>query len=484
MLVQLLGFAPDADPSVMGVITNAAGILPSLKGIKGAPSPVASGMATLAATCVGAALLTKLDSTTRLFAGAPQKIYEAGASTWSDVSRAATYTTAVSGVWRFAQQANVSFASNGADTIQASVSTGAFSCIAGAPIASIVETVGKFVFAINTSTNAHGVQWSALGDYTSWAASVATQAGSDNLTATAGGNTAGRKFGNTIVIYKKNSMFLGVYAGPPTVWEINVNQIPGDVGALSQEVVVNIGTPDNPKHIFMGESDFYVYDGSRPIPIGTNRVKQEVFGALIQSKSGACKALHDKKNSLVYFYYPTSETNQPNSCRVYNYRTDKWGVDDRQIEATVDYVAAAVSYDGLGALYATYDVFPNQSYDTAFLGATQTQPALFTTSHVLKTLTGPAGATSLTTGDIGDDAKMTLATRVWPRFIQAPTTAMLTNYYKLASGDALTADNSVTLSSGRFDFLREARWHRLQFDFTGDWEMSGFAPEWEIGGDE
>src|SRR5947208_1840566 len=105
MIVELLGYSPDSNPTIPGVITSASGIVPSLKGMKAAPSPASSGMATLAATCVGAALLTKLDGTTRLFAGAPQKIYEAGISTWSDVSRAATYTTSTTGVWRFAQQA-------------------------------------------------------------------------------------------------------------------------------------------------------------------------------------------------------------------------------------------------------------------------------------------------------------------------------------------------------------------------------------------
>ena len=79
---------------------------------------------------------------------------------------------------------------------------------------------------------------------------------------------------------------------------------------------------------------------------------------------------------------------------------------------------------------------------------------------------------------------MTTATRVIPRFVQAPATATLTNYYKMASGDSLTSDQTISISSGRFDFIREARWHRLQFNFTGDWEMSGFSPKWEVGGDE
>ena len=481
--LQLLGFAPDADPTVLGVLTDCTGVVPSLRGLKGAPSPADTPLATLAATCQGGAVCTKLDGTTRMFAGTGIKLYEAASSTWSDVSRAASYTASTTARWRFAQQENVSLAANGADTIQASVSTGAFSCIAGAPVAKIVETVGKFVFGLNTSTNVHGVQWSALGDYSSWAASIATQAGSDTLEGTPGEITAGRRFGSAIVVYKKSAMYLGVNVGPPNIWQFD--PIPGDAGAMSQEVVVNIGTPENPKHVFMGAEDFYVYDGSRPIPIGTNRVKEQVYGQLLQTRFYACAALHDRKNSRVYFYYPVVDSVNPSNCVVYNYRTDKWGVDDGPIEAAMDYVASPVTYDSLGGLYATYDDFPNLSYDSAFVGSTQTFPAIFNTSHVLKTLTGPAGATSLTTGDYGDDEKSITLTKIRPRFIQAPTTARLTNYFKNNSGDALTPDTTTDLSSDKaFDVIRDARWHRLQMNFTGDWELSGFSPRWEKSGSE
>jgi hypothetical protein len=480
VIVKLLGYAPDADPSIVGILTGASGVVPTVRGLKGAPSPASAGMATLAGTCQGAALLTKIDGTYRLIAGTGAKLYEAGSSTWSDVSRASTYTAGSTARWRFAQQGNVSFAANSADTIQASVSSGAFSCVAGAPVAAILETVGKFVFALNTSADARKIQWSALNDYTSWSASVSTQAGNDTLTQTPGGITAGRAFGNTIVVYKKNSMYLGVNVGPPNIWEFNL--IPGSAGALSQEVVLNIGTPENPKHLIMGEDDFYIYDGSKPIPIGENRIKQEVFGTLLQSRYYACTALHDKKNSLVYFYWPSRDSQLPDKCRVYNYKVNQWGVDDRQIEATTDFVAAALTYDGLGALYATYDSFPSLTYDLAFLGATQLSPAIFDTAHTLNKLTAAAGSTSLTTGDYGDPSQFTTLQRVVPQFIQSPTTARMTNYYKTRTGNALATGALTDLSNGAFDALQDARWHRIQLDMTGDWEMSGFTPEWVEGG--
>lgn len=480
MIAALLGYAPDADPHIAGVITDASGIVPTLKGMAGAPSPSSVNMATLAATCVGAALLTKLDDTTRLLAGTTTKIYEAGVSTWSDVSRAATYTTGTTGVWRFAQQGNVSLAANGADTVQASVSTGAFSCISGGPVAAIVETVGKFVFAANTSTSAQGVRWSAINDYTNWTASIASQSGSDTLTTTSGPITAARRFGNLIVIYKKSSMYLGTYVGPPNIWQFDL--IPGTAGAMSQEAVVNIGTPENPKHIFMGEDDFYIYDGSKPVRIGSNRVSKTVYASLRQNRYYACKALHDKKNRRVYFYYPVQDSAQPSNCVVYNYATDRWGIDNRSIEATVDYVSGSITYDGLGALYATYDDFPNLAYDIAFVGNTQSTPAIFNTSHVIQTLNGPAGSAYIISGDYGDDLQFSTLRRVRPRFITAPVTATMTNFYRNSPGDSLTTDTLVSLSNGGFDVMRDARWHRLQMNFSGDWEMNAIAPDFVISG--
>ena len=479
-LVPLLGYAPDADQNIAGVLTNCAGVVPSLKGFKGAPSPASTQQSVLASTCMGAATLTKLDGTSRFFAGAATKLYEASSNAWTDVSRSVAYSTPATGRWRFAQQGNVSFAVNGADTVQASVSSGAFSCIGGAPIASIVETVGKFVFAVNTSSNSSGIQWAALGDYTSWATSISTQAGSDSVTTTPGGITAARKFGNAIVIYKGRSMYLGVYVGPPNIWQFEL--IPGNAGALSQEVVLNIGTPDNPKHIFMGYDDFFVYDGSRPVPIGTNRVKETVLGQLLQSRYYVSQGLHDRQNNRVYFYYTTTDSNLPNKCVVYNYRTDRWGVDDRQIEIATDWASPGVTWDNLGTLYSTWDSLPNATWDQAFLNSAQTQPAVFDVNHSLKTLTGAAGNTSITTGDLGDDGQGFTLNRLRPRFLTAPTTATLTNYYKMNSGDSLTTDAMNSLSNGKFDVLRDARWHRFQIAMTGDWEATGLVPEGEVSG--
>lgn len=480
IVVRMLGYSPDADPTVVGVLTNCSGVVPSLKGMKGAPSPANTPLASLAATCQGAAVMTKLDYSNRLIAGTPTKLYEAGVSTWADVSRSVAYTTGATARWRFAQQGNVSMAVNGTDTIQASVSTGAFSCIQGAPIAAIIETIGSFVFALNTGANPHGWQCSALGNYLSWTTASDTQATSGTLTATPGSITAGKKFGSAIIAYKRSSMYFGAYVGAPVVWQFE--QIPGQAGALSNEVVVNIGTEENPRHLFMGENDFYLFDGSKPYSVGTNRVKETVFGNLLASRYYACTALHDFINSRVYFYYPVADSVFPDHCVVYNYRTDQWGVDDRQIECPVEYVTPGITYGTLGGSYATYGDLPQLPYGGAFLSSAQRQPAIFGTDHKIRTLTGPATSSSLTTGDLGDPSVFQTLMRIRPIFLTAPSSLSVTNFHKNNEGDSLTQDAITAMMSGKVDVVRDARWHRLKLDFVGDWEMSSFAAEYAESG--
>lgn len=484
MNLPIVGFAPDADPTIPGVLTNCSAAVPSLKGMKGAPSPASSGLPALAATCTGAATLAKLDESTRLFAGTSTKLYEGAVSSWSDVSKSTSYGSSSVARWRFAQFGDVSLATNINDTLQFS-STGAFADVSGAPNAAIVETVGQFVFLFYTSDATFGVSpnrwWCAgIGNYTSWTPAISTQAATGLLTSAPGQITAGRRFGDAIVVYKRRAMYLGVYVGAPIIWQFT--QIPGEVGAMSHEAVVNIGTPENPKHIFMGADDFYIYDGAKPTPIGTNRVKSEVFGAILQNRSYLCTATHDKINNRVYFYYPAADSNMPDKCVVYNYRADRWGQDDRQIQQAVQFNTPGVTYDNLGNYYNTYDDLPTNIYDLAFLSSALEVPAVFDTANVLKTLTGTTTNSSITTGDYGNDEQVVTVTRLRPRFITAPTSATLVNYYRMTLGDALTTDTSTALLNGRFDFLRDARWHRARIDMVGDWELAVMDASGEASG--
>jgi hypothetical protein len=487
--VALIGYGPDLDPRTPGVLTNCSAFIPSLKGMEGAPTPQNTPLPALAAACVGAGICRKLDNTTRLFAGTTAALYESGATSWTDRSKGGGYSLATENRWRFAQRADVSFAAAKSEILQSSSAAAFANNAANAPKAAVVEIANGFIFLFDVNDQGaiydsadrpHG--WWAAKTSGTWTPSVANEAYTGELTSTPGKIRAGRRFGKGIVAYKDQSMYIGVYGGTQG-WTFDL--IPGQSGAPSQEAVVDVGTADNPMHIFMGYEDFYAYDGSRPVSIG-NPLSKTVFAELNRQYSYACLALHDRVKKRIYFYYPVASSSIPDKCVVYNYKTNQWGRDDRSVEAVVDYIAAGLTYTDLGASYGQYDALPSSmSYDFAFLAAGTQLPAIFNTSHVMQTLDGVALSSSMTVGDTGGDQGTFLLSRVQPLFLRKPSQASMTNFYRNNLGATLTQDQTVVMDTkGRFDVLRSANWHKARFDFTGDVEIPAVRAEIEPDGDE
>lgn len=486
-MIKVYGYAPDINSTNPGVLVDVGCYIPSINGMIAAPSAVTGTLGDALATgeCLGAALLRSLDNSTRLFAGTATKLYEGSSSAWTDRTRASggDYTGAADNRWRFTQFGNIAIATNKADTMQFSAS-GAFANISGGIKAAVVETVNDFIIACDTNEATFSDspnRWWVTPDYADWTPSIANRIASGILTSSPGPIVGARRFGDNVVLYKQRSMYFGTFTGPPVIFA--ATQIPGEIGAASHEAVVNVGTDNEPKHIFMGMDDFYLFDGARPIPIGGD-IKRAVFAEFAPSYFYRVTSIHDRPNTRIYFFYPSGESaGAINKCVVYNYRTHRWGRDDRVIEATVDYANYGITYDEFGSLFATYDTDVPFSYDSPFwLSSGTLIPAIFNSSHILQTLSGTPGACYFKTGDIGDELADSIVTRLQPRFLRKPTTATCTNYYKAEIGNNETTDTVSTVSNGRFDFRRDARWHRFRVDTTGNSEVSDLRVDIKQGG--
>jgi hypothetical protein len=478
--IHIHGYAPDLDPATPGIITACAALVPSMKGMKAAPSSSDVGLNALSAACKGSAVIRKLDNSTRFIAGSATKLEEnvSGAS-WTDRTRVVggAYSLGADTRWRFAQFGDFTLAIAKSDLLQVS-SSGAFADVAGAPKAEIVDTVGQFVMLLNTNEAVFGDspdRWfcSGIGTHTVWTPALATQCASGRLTSSQGPLRGGRRLGDAMVAYKDRSMFLGVYVGPPLVWDWR--EVSDTVGAPCQEVIVPITTKGGgAAHILMGHDDFYYYDGSRPVPI-QNPVKKTIFEAINRSFISRSWALHDRSNSIIYFFFVTTAGGVIDSGVAYNYRKDQWidawGRHDLTIEAAAEYVSPGVTYDELGTLYSTYNTDIPFSYDSPFWVAATPSPAIFNTSHKVNTLSGTPGASSFTLSDIGNDNDIVTVRRARPRYLTAPSSATLQNSYKMLSGESFTNDATTSLDTGKFDFIRSARWHRLSHSATGNMEI-------------
>lgn len=476
-MIPIVGFAPDVDPSTPGVLTDVSNMVPTVRGMKGAPSPIDAGYSAFPLTVVGLAVSVILDGTRRIFAGTAAKLYELSAGVMTDRSRGAGYSLGAESYWTFAQFGNTTLAAADDVTLQASIPGGAFADIATAPKAKFVATASGFVMVANTNDTTFGDQsdrWrgSAYQDHTDWTPSVQTQAASGRLIDSPGPITGLRSLADTFVIYKSRAVFLGVYVGGDTIWQFQ--RVSAEVGAPSNSGIVDTGYA----HFFLGNDDFYVFDGTRPVPIGAP-VREWFYNDLNAAFSYRVQGAFDRQNARVWWFYPSrsSVSGAIDSAIVYHTKAQRWGHLAITAEVVAEYLSSGMTYDQVGTTYSTWDDLPTDiSYDSPFWSAAAPVLAYVDTTHALHTFSGVSASSSATTGIIGDDQQYSTLTKVRPRFSAEPTASTADHMYDDEYGDSFTNGENSTLTSGKYDFLQSSRWHKLRMNFTGDVELIGYQP--------
>lgn len=462
-MIPLIGFAPDLDPATPGVLTDCTMTIPYESGMRSAPAAVSPGVSALAAACIGSAITNNLSDSRRFFAGTATKIYEWDGTTWNDRSRGASYSAGSDDRWVFVPYGNSVLAASPTCVIQRSTGA-AFADVATAPQAKHLVSVLGFAIAFNTNTSSDQWACSALNDETSWTPSIATQATTGRLIGGAGPLTAARRFGDDVVAYKARSVFVGRYAGSPVVWDFR--QLSNDVGCVGQEAIADtmIG------HIFVGEDNVYLFDGTTPRPLeNTAALRNWLFRDMNPSYRYKTIVAWDKASNTVTIYYCSTASITIDSAVVYHVLTKQWGRANRTIQAAVNYSAASLTYAG-GLGITTYDSGPAISFDSAFWISGSSIPAVFNTSNTVQTLSGVTASSSFTTGDMGDESGYTFCDNVRMRYAQVPTTSSATGFTRDEEGGALTTQQTSSKLDGRYNMRQRGRFHRFQVDLTGDWK--------------
>lgn len=472
-MIPLQGFAPDADPTSAGVITDAQNIVPSEYGVKGAPSPTTVGAAALAAECRGSAAVVITTGSRRIYAGTSTKLYQldTGLLTWTDRSRAGDYTLGTDDRWSFAQFGDSTLAVTPSAVVQRSISGGSFADVSGSPTSKIIVAASGFAVAFNTSTAADEWYCCAYLDDTDWTLDVTTQCVKGRLVQGAGQILAAKRLGDDIVAYKAGSMYVGRYQGAPAVWAWN--QISGDIGCVGMDAVVD--TPQG--HVFLGRDNVYLFDGSNPKPLATGSIRRWLNREMSGSYMHRAKLLWDRDNHLVWLYYVGAGDTACTRCVVYHMLTGRWGVADETAESVLNYVTTGITYDGGTPLVTTFDTGPSIPYDSLFWIAERDVPAIFTSTHTLSALVGTCETAHITTGDFGDDEGYTFCDEVRLRFAQNPTTSSMTGLVKDEAGEFATAQQTADVDDGVHDIRQCGRWHRFRADFTGDFHLTAVRPK-------
>lgn len=476
-MIPFTGFSPDLDPTTPGVVTSCNQIIPTLKGLAGAPAPYDAGYPALADVCRGAATLTRLDGVRRLIAGTSAKLYELVSGTWTDVSRAGNYTGGPENPWRYAQFGNTSLACNQAQKIQFS-NSGAFADISDAPVARIIFTVGGAIMALAINDSRVGgdrpdAWWASnLYDYSGWTPSTTSQAAFGYFLDTPGEVRGGKSLGPNAIAYKEESIYIGQYVGPPTMWQWSV--VSDNVGAISQESIVSIGT----SHLFIGKDDFWIFDGTRPQSIGAP-IREWFLANSDQTYRYKARGYFDKKNAMVWWFYASnSSAGLLTDALIYNVKTQNWGYAKVSIECAVELVSPEVTWDNWPPGAPTdYENIVDLPFDSPAFDTSISVLAVFTTDNKISSMVGVTGDSNIVTGDFGADDLYTTLKNVMPRFISKPMTTSLTNYTKDDLGDTLDVGITSAINGNKYNVLASARYHRLKFAMNGNFEIIGYTPE-------
>jgi hypothetical protein len=477
-MIPLIGFAPDADATAPGVLTACTNVIPTLRGMAGAPSQLDVGLPGLPSECRGAAVVTRLDKLNRVFVGTQTALYEYSSTALVDQSRAGGYVGSIENRWRFTQFGNASLACNETEPIQVSTGGGtAFADIPQSPKARIIETASGFVLAFGLNATYVGGDrpdaWacSHIYDHLTWTPASSNQAAFGYLMDTPGDIRAAKRLGKDVAVYKERSMYLGRYVGPPVIWQWDL--VASNVGAIGAEAVIDTGTA----HVFIGRDDFWIFDGSAPRPIGA-AVREWFFANSDITYRYRIRSYFDQAKNLCWWFYPTPGSGGVlTDAVVYNLNNDRWGRASMPIETVFQYQGAEANYDTWPLeLVTTYDSLPDLPFDSPAFDTSSTAMGVVGVDHKVKTLTGPCGSASLTTGDFGDDDQYTTLSRVTPRFTLRPGASSLTHFTRNFDGGQLEARGSNALSGSHYDTLASGRYHRLRVDLQGDFELVGFTP--------
>lgn len=463
------GFAPDTSVFNLAALSECYEIIPSDSGMRSCPTgALIAGVGVLAAACRGAFSGSKMDGTSRTFAGTQTKLYELVGTTWTDRSSGGgSYTGSSTSRWMFAQFGDITLATDDVADIQA-ITTGNFAAIAGAPKARIVITVPNFAIAFNTQNGATSAafgdspdRWwcSAYQDPTDWAISAATQCVSERLIGSGGEITAAAPFGTGWVAYKKRDMFHAYYTGDASVF--TTQRVPGNWGCVGPNAVADIGNA----HFVVGPDDIYIYDGARPVSVASGKVRKwffaEMIGRLDKSAAHLTAVRYDRAAGLVWVFYPGfSGFGTASNCDralVYHLATGRWGYavqapannsDSRLEEA---FILMRTAGDVLAVFDVAHDLRTVDGSPISLV-ADKTLP-YFTTNY----FGDNAQATMLTSAQIMDGSEYAVgifSADDRPRGLAATYTG------------AIGADKTVA-------FRGTAAWHRLHVSVYDEFEITG-----------
>jgi hypothetical protein len=376
------------------------------------------------------------------------------------------YVTPANQRWRFTQFGNVLIAANGGNRLQGfNVNSAAnFSDLAAdAPQSRYVTVVRDFVVSgyVNDSTiRANRVQWSALGDESSWTNSATTQADFQDIPD--GGAVVGLTGGEFGLVFMDRSIHRMSYVGSPLVFQFD--NISRNQGCYEANSIIQYGGTS----FFLSDNGFYACDGQQIIPIGNEKVNRFFFDNVDEGLLPLMSAAIDPLRKLVIWAYASLSSATVDKLLIFNYEIGKWtsGTTDASRVATSS--TPSFTLEGLDVFGDLEDI--QSSFDSRIWLGGKMQFAGVKNAKII-TFSGQNNTAYIETGDIEVPGTTSAITMAKPIVDNGSANVALVSR-RLLNEQVVFGSQSVADAENRVSIRGVGRYHRLQLTPTGLWKTA------------
>ena len=399
---------------------------------------------------------------TLVFAGGSTKLFKLDAADLSldNVSKSGNYTTPTDQRWRFTQFGNVIIAANGQAKLQGYNlnSASLFADLsADAPDARYVTVVRDFVVSGHQTNYYNRVQWSALGDESSWATSATTQADFQDIPD--GGSVVGVTGGEYGLVFMDRSIHRMSYVGSPLVFQFD--NISRNLGCYEANSIIQYGGTS----FFLGDDGFYACDGQNVVPIGNEKVNRFFFDNVDEGTLYLMSAAVDPSKKLIIWAYASNSSSTPDSLLIYNYQTQRWTSGTTHVDRIASTSTPAVTLEGMDT-YGTLETILTSFDSRLWLGG-KLQLAGVDGAKIV-TFSGANATAYIETGDIEVPGSTSAITMVKPIVDDGSGSVALLSR-RLLSESTTFGSQTAADSENRVAVRGVGRYHRLQLTPTGSW---------------
>jgi hypothetical protein len=376
------------------------------------------------------------------------------------------YVTPSNQRWRFTQFGNVLIAANGGNRLQGynvNSSTNFSDLAVDAPQSRYVTVVRDFVVSgyVNDSTiRANRVQWSALGDESSWTNSATTQADFQDIPD--GGAVVGLTGGEFGLVFMDRSIHRMSYIGSPLVFQFD--NISRNQGCYEANSIIQYGGTS----FFLSDNGFYACDGQQIIPIGNEKVNRYFFDDVDEGLLPLMSSAIDPLRKLVIWAYASVSSATVDKLLIYNYEIGKWSSGTTTASRVATSSTPSFTLEGLDVFGDLEDI--QTSFDSRIWLGGKMQFAGVKDTKVI-TFSGANNTAYIETGDIEVPGATSAITMAKPIVDNGSANVALVSR-RLLNEQVVFGSQSVADAENRVSIRGVGRYHRLQLTPTGLWKTA------------